>query len=108
MVFMSHSLLPLAVGMEVVSILFWCAIIIALIFVSFIGYRMLRRWMADDEPAPAIGFTLGDLRQLHKEGKMTDAEYDRARGKMVAAAKKATDAMPEVLHGRKRPPPAGG
>ena len=51
--------------------------------------RRYRRMMEQDAVAPA-GFTLSDLRALHKSGKMTDAEYARAREVVLGADRGAT------------------
>ena len=34
-----------------------------------------RHFLKSDDEVPAGGFTLGDLRQLHKNGQMTDEEF---------------------------------
>ena len=36
-----------------------------------------------------VGFTLGDLRQLHQEGKISQEEYERTRDRIVQAAQSA-------------------
>jgi hypothetical protein len=36
---------------------------------------------------PTIGFSLADLRELHRTGKISDQEFERARGKMAASLK---------------------
>ena len=105
---MPTSLPLLADTMDVVSIVFWSFVIIAMIFGAYVGYGWLKAWMKEDDMPAGLGFTLGDLRALHKQGKMTDAEYEKARSKMVASAKKVTDAMPNVMEGRRRPPPPTG
>jgi hypothetical protein len=43
-----------------------------------------------DETSGA-GFTLSDLRRLHKSGQMSDAEFERAKAKVVEAARRATE-----------------
>ena len=63
---------------------------------------------ADDVTAPA-GFTLGDLRQLHKNGQMTDEEFERAKAQLVSATKKAAERIPEnPAFKRKLGPPQTG
>ncbi len=84
------------------SIIVWSGILFGIIIAAFFAYSQLKRWMSDDEQPAAMGFTLADLRDLHRQGKMTDAEYELARGKMVASAKAMTDKMPAVLEGRKQ------
>ncbi len=85
------------------GVFFWSAILIVLVLVAFAGYTYLRKWMrSDDGPSgEARGFTLADLRDLHRQGKMTDAEYEATKAQLMGAAKKMVDQMPPVLP---RPP----
>lgn len=77
----------------------WLLVIFVLIIILFMAVTFLRkRLRAVDEAVDQPAFTLGDLRQLVKQGKLTQAEYDRLRDKMVAVAKK--DA-PDPLAGRR-------
>ncbi len=48
-------------------------------------YRRLTRPLTEDEPE--AGFTLSDLRRLHKEGQISDEEFARARGRLIAGVK---------------------
>jgi hypothetical protein len=87
------------------SVIFWSAVLIGLIVVAFLAYAQFKRWMSDSGPTSSgPGFTLSDLRQLHREGKMTDEEYEQARAKMVASAKKMADSLPDPLANRRQPP----
>jgi hypothetical protein len=71
---------------------FWCLLAIGLLVGGFFAVTWVRRWAKqDDSAAGAIGFTLSDLRQLHKAGQMTDEEFERAKTKMVAATKAAIE-----------------
>jgi hypothetical protein len=88
---------------SVSSIFIWSAVLLALVFLAFLAYAQFKRWMKDPEQSTGPGFTLSDLRELHRQGKMTKEEYEMARGKMVASAKKMADSMPDVLAGRRKP-----
>ena len=94
------------------GVFFWSALLLVLVMVAFAGYSYLRKWMrSTDEPTEAPrGFTLADLRDLHRQGKMTDAEYEATRAQLVGAAKKMADAMPPVLPRppTRPPPPSSG
>jgi len=103
------------------GIFLWSIILIILLVIGAAGVMRLRRWLKeDDAPTGGIGFTLSDLRQLHKQGQMTDEEFERARAKMVAAGRAMAEKMPHPLArpgqgpdqaaARRRPPPpsAGG
>lgn len=75
--------------------------LIALLVVVVAGWFAIvriRRWMRAevDESKP---FTLDDLRRLHREGKLSDEEFQRARDSMIAAVQRAT--KPAVKPGMK-------
>jgi len=73
-------------------------VLIVLVLGMVAAARLKRRLRQDDaQPAAASGFTLSDLRQMHRAGQLTDAEFERAREEVVAAAKKAAE--------RAAPPP---
>src|SRR5437868_12272546 len=89
-----------------VSVIIWSGVLLGLIILAFLAYAALKRWMKDPEvSSSATGFTLSDLRELHRQGKMTTEEFEMARTKMVASAKKMADAMPDPLAGRPRTAP---
>jgi hypothetical protein len=75
----------------------WSGVLVILLLIAFAGYSYLKRWMsASDEPVK-VGLTLSDLRELHRQGKLSDAEYELTRANMLKSAKRATERMPEVL-----------
>src|SRR4051812_31047310 len=84
------------------SALFGTLILIIVLVVMFGAVAAFRKWLkADDVPTSGPGFTLSDLRRLHKEGKMTDEEYDKAKTVLVGTAKVGADKP--VLGERQRP-----
>lgn len=53
--------------------------------IALVGFLM-HRWMRrPDEPAATFG--LAELRLMHREGKLTDEEFERAKAVMVAGFK---------------------
>ena len=68
-------------------------IVVGLIIAAFVVVIQVRRRLnqADDPTSGGTGFTLADLRQLHKSGQMTDAEFEAAKSKIVEAARRASD-----------------
>jgi hypothetical protein len=80
---------------EASDIVFGCMMLIAIVVAGTYFALWLRRriWGSDEGiPVPPSGFTLGDLRTLHRNGQMSDAEFERAKEKVVAAAQRATAA----------------
>ena len=86
----------------------WLLVLLVLVVAGFMGIAWLRKWMKEDIPAGGTGFGLSELRRMHARGELTDEEYERASGKMKAAAKAATANMPDPAGGRRAPgaPPA--
>jgi hypothetical protein len=48
----------------------------------------------DDSAPPSLGFTIGDLRDLHRSGQLTDEEFQKAKQKIVAAHQAAPPPKP--------------
>ena len=93
-------------GQGMLRVIGWSLVLICLLMVGFFAYSRLRQWMQDDDmPAPGIGFTLSDLRQLHKQGQMTDEEFERAKSKIVGGAKAMAAKLPDPLARNRTPPP---
>ena len=73
------------------SIVTWSLVLLALIFAGWLTVWQVRRRLTRPDETSGAGFTLSDLRQLHKSGQMTDAEFERAKAKVVEAARRATE-----------------
>jgi len=86
----------------------WSFVLIALLVGGFFAISKLRQWLKeDDAPVSGVGFTLSDLRQLHKQGQMTDAEFERAKAKIIGGAKAMAAKLPDPLARDRRPPATG-
>lgn len=81
----------------IVPTLILLAIVALLIGVIAVVRRVMFK-SDDGGNDPMAGFSLGALRQLVKEGKMTPEEYEKAKAQLVQAAQKQVD--------RQTPPPA--
>jgi hypothetical protein len=83
---------PLAEA-SVADAIFWSVVTLSLLLIGMMAAARLRRKMKQEDvtaAAPVAGFTLSDLRQMHRAGQLTDAEFERAKEKVVIAAQKAT------------------
>lgn len=80
----------------------WLAMLAALVIVGSIALLWIRRRMRADDSQDAP-FTLDALRRLHRDGKLTDAEFKKARDVIVAAARKSIKRDPAAAKTR-RPP----
>ena len=87
------SSLPTIAANDVGPIIVWSLLLIVFLVLMFVAIVYFKKWLSkdDEDSASDIGFTLGDLRRLHKQGKMSDDEYEKARVKMIAATKAAAE-----------------
>ena len=69
------------------AILVWSLVLLAAVIVGFVLVLWVKRRLRQVDEAPTLGFSLADLRELHRTGKISDEEYERARGKMAASLK---------------------
>ena len=76
--------------MSASSIVTWSLVLVALIVAGWVTVWQVRRRLTKPDETAGTGFTLSDLRQLHKTGQMSDEEFERAKAKVVDAARRAT------------------
>lgn len=69
------------------SIIGWSVALIALLVVAGVLIVWFRKRFSVQDPTSSGGFTLGDLRELHRAGKMTDAEFEAAKGLVLKGLK---------------------
>jgi hypothetical protein len=75
-------------------VMIW-AIVLVLALMLLLGVVVIyRKWMNTDDTPSGPGFTLSDLRRLHKEGKMTTEEYEKAKTVLIGSLKAAADKPP--------------
>jgi len=65
--------------------------LVVLVIVGWVTVLQVRRRLTQPDESSGAGFTLSDLRRLHKSGQMTDAEFERAKAKVVEAARKVAE-----------------
>ena len=73
------------------GVLWWSVVLIAVVVTAFVLLAQVKRRLVKPDDSLSAGFTLSDLRALHRSGKMSDAEFERAKGAVVAAAKRAEE-----------------
>jgi hypothetical protein len=101
-------------------ILLWSGgLVVVIVLGMWAAAHLKRRYQQhSDQASSAAGFTLSDLRQLHRSGQMTDEEFARAKAKVVEAARRASERDAKGLSGRAtgpagfpvveaKPPPGG-
>ena len=71
------------------NVLWWSGVLIVLLVVAFAGVAVLKKRLTKPDETMSAGFTLSDLRALHRNGKMSDEEFERAKEAVVSAAHRA-------------------
>ena len=66
-------------------------ILVVLVIAGWVTVWQVRRRLTQPDESSGTGFTLSDLRRLHKAGQITDEEFEKAKGKVVEAARKAAE-----------------
>ena len=66
-------------------------VIVAICGAGFFAISRLRRKVKEPDQTIGIGFTLSDLRALHKSGQMSDVEFERAKEKLITHARKPVE-----------------
>lgn len=77
-------------------------ILIVIVLVLFGGVFFYRKWLNAEETTSNEGFTLSDLRRLHKEGKMSTEEFEKAKAVLIGSLKASAD---KPTQGPKTDPP---
>lgn len=70
-------------------ILIWSISLICMMVVMFAIIAWLRKRMSPTQEQQTQGFTLADLRELRKQGAMSEEEFERAKAKLVQGVQSA-------------------
>jgi hypothetical protein len=72
------------------DVILWSLLLIGLIVAGWLTvWQVKRRLQKTDDVLGNAGFTLSDLRRLHKSGQMSDEEFEKAKARVVDAARRA-------------------
>jgi hypothetical protein len=72
------------------QIIIWSLILIGVLVAGFAAVAVVKRWLnpsADALNSTNAGFTLSDLRRMHREGEISDLEFEKAKARIIGAAK---------------------
>jgi hypothetical protein len=78
---------------ETQSIIIWSLVLIGVIIAGLAVALQVKKKVTETGPANSAGggFTLSDLREMARNGTITPEEFEKARSKIVEAAKRAAD-----------------
>jgi hypothetical protein len=102
---MQVASLPLAQSQRGMGeVLLWLLVLIGLVVVAAMLVLYLRKWYSSPDSTPSAGFTLGDIRQLHRDGQMTDEEFERAKALILGQTRRQLHETPAESKNDPRPP----
>ena len=62
----------------------WLGLLVVIVLIGGGIAIWLRRRLMSGNAAGAVGFTLGDLRELHARGEISTEEFEKAKSQMIA------------------------
>lgn len=98
----------LAQVQEIGGLFFWSLVLIGIVLIAAAAVMYLRRWFGKSDSGPIGGFTLGDLRALHRSGQMTDEEFGKARDLIIGRARAEADETTALRDGIQNADAAAG
>ncbi|HEY7118681.1 MAG TPA: hypothetical protein VH475_18975 [Tepidisphaeraceae bacterium] len=104
---MPAAIVPILAERSTGDAMLWSLILIVAILLLFGVVLVYRKWMNADDTTSGPGFTLSDLRRLHKEGKMTTEEFEKAKSALIGSLKVAP-ATPATTPENPAPTPRQG
>ena len=72
-------------------VLFWLGILVLAAVALAVIALLIRRAVLGQDDASQPGFTLGDLRDMHARGELSDQEFEQAKSMVVAQSLAAMD-----------------
>ena len=81
----------------------WLLALVVLVLIGGIVIGAIRKWMRGSEPTEQLGFTLGDLRTLHREGKISSEELKLAEARIISRVQSGISSETRAELNRIRP-----
>lgn len=78
------------------GVLWWSIVLLILVVAGFAAASAVKRRLMKPDDAGAVGFNLSDLRALHRAGKMTNEEFEKAKRAILAGALPEAEAPAEA------------
>src|SRR5688572_6933167 len=74
----------------------WILVLLGVIVAGGVIIFIARRYVNSGDGAAAGGFTLHDLREMHKAGEISDEEFARAKAQMIGRLAVDNNAKPDA------------
>lgn len=76
------------------SILIWSLVLMGLVIAGFVLVSWVRNKLREPDDAVSGGFTLGDLRDMHRKGQLSDEEFERAKQRLIGVLRQSPRKKP--------------
>jgi len=73
------------------ALLPWLAALLGIVILGSVIAMLVRRWMNPSGSGNGSAMTLEDLRRLHRDGALSDEEFDAAKTALLATFKPAKE-----------------
>jgi uncharacterized membrane protein len=73
------------------NVMWWSVVLIGLLLAAFVAVAQVKKRLIRSDDTSGSGFSLSELRRLHREGKMSDEEFEKAKLVIVGAAQRAAE-----------------
>lgn len=90
------------------NVMWWSIVLVGLLLAGFIAVAQVKKRLVRTDDISGSGFTLSDLRALHRAGKMSDEEFDKAKQVILGAAQRAAERQAAATAPPKQPPTSQG
>ena len=73
------------------NVMWWSIVLIGLLLAAFVAVAQDKKRLIRSYDTTGSGFTLSDLRRLHREVKMNDEEFEKAKLAILGAEQRAVE-----------------
>lgn len=68
---------------SVLPVFVWSLVLIAIVVAGLLVVTLVKKRIQQPDEPISIGFSLEDLRQMYKDGKLSTEEFERAKQKLL-------------------------
>ena len=75
----------------------WVGVLVAVVVAGGILLTVIRRRFRADRPTERQGFTLHDVREMHRHGELSDEEFEQARAAILRQVSTSKNTSPDEV-----------
>lgn len=86
--------MPMNLASGETSILLWSLVLMGLVIAGYVLATWVRNKLREPDDPTSGGFTLGDLRDMHRNGQLSDEEFERAKQRLIGVLRQERPKKP--------------